>query len=366
MGCSNSKTKHDNDLESVESEELQEEIVQDIWIKYAKNFKIRSSENGYIIDLIEPNSNIIEETFELTYNLSKTGKFIIHLPLHNITALSQTTVGMMTELDVIDRLSGILDVNYVHDPKVLARKKNGKLTEFMDEANFPVEKAVESKTELVIYSGFSREFPAGTKLAKFQIASIPFYDWRETHPLGRAEWVKLVGILCGKTKESVELFDSIEANYRKMCKKVAELEARPSVISGNFRGDQWTAPSGGSYMSILFSDAGADYVFKETEGTGSIFTSMERIIKLTENTDYWVNPGFSTKNEILEANPKGKHVGPMDLSGSQGVYCYSHAMNKYWERSAIEPHKLLEDLIHIFHPSIAPNSDLNFYKRLTD
>ncbi|MFT5861080.1 MAG: iron complex transport system substrate-binding protein [Flavobacteriaceae bacterium] len=364
--CSTNETVTESGIEPKSLTDFEEEIVRDISINYAENFKIISSENGYILDLIEPNTNTVERTYRLTYDDNLAGEFVIHLPLKNITALSQTTIGMLSDLKALKLLSGILDIDYVYDPVVIERLKSGHIIEFLDESNFPIEKAIQSETDLVIYSGFSREFPAEAKLNKFGISAIPCYDWRENHPLGRAEWVKFVGVLCGKTQESVDLFNSIEANYQAMCEKVADLSIKPSVISGNFWGDQWTAPSGDSYMSILFRDAGADYLFKETKGTGSIFTSMERIIKLTENTDYWINPGFSTKDEILESNPKGKYVGPLKLQGSRGVFCYSHAMNQYWERSAIEPHKLLEDLIHIFHPSIAPNSTLNFYRRLAD
>lgn len=364
LSCSSGKAEHQSTIEANKLTDSHEEIVGDISIKYAKNFKIKSSKNGYILDLVDPNSNIIERSYELTYDRTKSGEFVIHLPLQNVTAFSQTTVGMMSDLDVLDRLSGILDIDYVYDPAVIQMNKHGKLTEFLDESNFPVEKAIKSKTELIIYSGFSRDFPAAAKLDKFGIAAIPCYDWREIHPLGRAEWIKFVGVLCSETQKSIDLFNTIETRYREMCEKVVELDVYPSVVSGNFRGDQWTAPAGESYMAFLFSDAGANYVFKDSKGSGSLFTSMERIIKRTEDVDYWINPGFSTKEQILNANPKGKHVGPMKLNGVKGVYCYSHDMNKFWERSAIEPDKLLSDLIHIFHPYLEDNSELNFYKRL--
>ncbi len=339
------------------------EIVTAISIDYAENFTIIPLKDGYQVELIDPNTHIIERSYVFTYDQSKKGESIVHLPLENITAFSQTTIGMMSNLKALDQLSGILNINYVFDPQVKNDFKNGRITEFKDESNFSIEKVIEAKTSIIIYSGFSREFPQEKKLSKFNIVAIPDYDWRETHPLGRAEWIKFVGVLCGKLTEANELFHEIETKYKAMSAKVQMLIDRPSVVSGNFRGDQWTAPAGNSYMAILFNDAGADYIYRESKGTGSIFKSMERIILDTEATDFWINPGFSSNRQIIEANPKGKYVGPYK---TKQVFCYSHEMNQYWERTAVEPHLLLSDFIHIFHPEIELDEAMHFYKKLED
>jgi iron complex transport system substrate-binding protein len=39
-------------------------------------------------------------------------------------------------------------------------------------------------------------------------------------------------------------------------------------------------------------------------------------------------------------------------------------MNFYWEMSAIEPHRVLEDLIRILHPEALPEGKLYFYKEV--
>lgn len=352
-----------NDDEKVNLNSKTVEILQDVSIEHAQNFDIKVLEDGYQVDLIDPNSHSIERSFEFTYNKSKKGKSIIHLPLENITAFSQTTVGMMSSLNSLDALNGILNIDYVFDKSVKNLAKTGQILEFKDESNFSVEQAIEAETNIIIYSGFSREFPQEKKLTKFGIAAIPDYDWRETHPLGRAEWIKFVGVLCGKVKEANEMFSQIESKYLEMSSKVKSLKNTPSVISGNFRGDQWTAPAGESYMAILLKDAGANYIYQDSEGNGSIFKSMERIIKDNESTDFWINPGFSSNEQIVSANPKGKHLGPFK---AKQVYCYSHNMNQYWERTAIEPHLLLSDFIHIFHPEIDLENDMHFYKHLKD
>ena len=358
ISCSNNGT---DETDEIEFEELSQTIVEDISVKYAKNFNIIPLANGYLVDLIDPNTHKIERSWEFTYDKSKKGDDVIHLPLENIAAFSQTTIGMMSSLDALEPLMGITNISYVYDPEVKRKFKKGQITEFKGESNFSVEKAINAKADIIIYSGFSREFPQAKKLKKFGIDAIPDYDWRETHPLGRAEWIKFVGVICGKLEEAKSTFQKIESEYLEMSLKMNSIDSTPAVISGNFRGDQWTAPAGNSYMAILFKDAGANYVYKDTKGTGSIFKSMERIIIDNESTNYWLNPGFSSKTEIIEANPKGKHLGPYKTNE---VYCYTHDVNLFWERSAVEPHLLLADFIQIFHPEIEIEGGLNFYKKL--
>ncbi|MFT5777808.1 MAG: iron complex transport system substrate-binding protein [Crocinitomicaceae bacterium] len=339
-------------------------VTKDIPIEFAQNFMLHAIPNGYRLELIDPNSQEIELSYELTYDTEKKGDNIIHIPITNIAALSQTTVGMISSLGALDDLTGILNIDYVYDPTVKKLFSNGKITEFKDETNFPIETAVQAKTEVIIYSGFGKEFPQEKKLQKFGIKAIPNYDWRETHPLGRAEWIKFVGVLCGKVEEAEKTFNVIKKEYEDLRWKIRKLEDTPTVLSGNFWGDQWTAPAGESYMAILISDARGDYMYKRSAGTGSIFLSMESVIMKNEKTKIWINPGFNTKEKIVAGNPKGQHVGPFKGKPGTGIYCYSHEMNKFWERGALEPHHILSDLIHVFHPEFEPDSELYFYQKL--
>jgi iron complex transport system substrate-binding protein len=47
------------------------------------------------------------------------------------------------------------------------------------------------------------------------INCLPISEYLETHPLGRAEWIKVFGELCGKSKEANAVFTSIKNEYNK-------------------------------------------------------------------------------------------------------------------------------------------------------
>jgi iron complex transport system substrate-binding protein len=335
-------------------------VPEIIEVEFAENFHVNSIKGGYELELIDPNSHEVEATYELTYDHSKSGDKVVHLPVKNIAALSQTSVGMLSKLNALDFITGISKIDYVHSPELKRRFNAKEINEFGDETNVPIEKIVKSTTKLIIYSGFGSEFDGEGKLKKLGIQSIPNYEWRETHPLGRAEWIKFLGILIDKADEATAIFDKIKSNYEDLRWKIRNLEDRPNVISGNFYSDQWTAPAGESYMAILFQDAGANYVYHSSKGTGSVFLPIEKVVADNRKSRYWINPGVSTKGVLSEMNPKAKFLGAYE----NGIYCYSHEMNKFWEMSAIEPDFLLEDFIHIFHPDFEPNAKLHYYKGL--
>lgn len=332
----------------------------DMHVDFAQNFTLESIENGYILHLIDPNTLKTERTYTLTYDHSVEGENTIHLPCSRIANLSQTSVGMMSILGATNSITGISNINYVYDPKIIARFNKKQVAEFGDETNFPIEKIVASESRLILYSGFGKDFPQASKLTELGITPIPNYDWRETHPLGKAEWIKVIGILCGKEAAANSYFEKVKSSYLKLAQKAALVEHRPTVMSGNIYGSVWYSPAGESYMSMLFADAGADYVYRFTQGTGSIERGIEQILKDNLTTEFWMNPGDFSKARLLENAPQIKHLKAFESN----TYCYTHNGNKFWERSASEPHLVLSDLLQLFHPELGGSDSLHFYQKI--
>lgn len=361
FSCSNDHEKKDSTVTKSEVDSTPEII--DLSIEFSENYSLTPTENGYHLELIDPNSMETEASYELVYDQeSNANKNIIQIPIQHVANLSQTSVGMMAILDAYDQLCGISGIQYASDQKVKDLFNEKKLVEIGEETNFPIEKIVSSKADLLLYSGFGNDFPQEKKLKKLGVHVLPNYDWREKHPLGKAEWIKLIGVLCGKEKEALDYFETVRKEYEALKWSVRDVEQRPTVISGNLIGDIWYAPAGQSYMAVLLADAGADYIYANTTGTGSTEKTIEEIIRDNSKTDFWINPSFTSKTKLSDFNPKAKFLHPFE----NGTYCYSHNMNFYWERSAAEPHRLLSDLIHIFHPEIEQTEQLYFYKKLED
>src|SRR3989344_5007821 len=185
------------------------------------------------------------------------------------------------------------------------------------------------------------------------------YDWREEHPLGKAEWIKVFGFLTGKEKQAMAYFSAVEKTYNDTKKKLQNIKDRPEVLVGSLIGESWFAPAGESYMAQLLRDAGADYLYKDLKGTGSCERTLEQVFKDQQTTKVWINAGAVSLPDLLKQQQK---YGLFTSVKEGKVYCYTHNSNYFWEMGDANPHWVLSDLATICGQ---PNGNkLHFFKQL--
>lgn len=333
-------------------------------ITYAEHLKIIEEQDFVKVEILHPETG--KASFKAILSQTKpkdvpSGYDFIQTPIKDLAVLSATQIGMLTKLNETDRISAVSSRKYIHNTSILKAIEEGKVTDLGDESLIPAESIIATGSKFLFYSDFSQAFPHTDQLKKMGITIIPNPDWRETHPLGKAEWIKFLGYLTGKGRQANDIFLKTEKEYLRLTAIAKKQQEKPTLISGNMLGDIWWAPSGESYNSKIFQDAGGSYVYSHNPGTGSIERSAEQILNENTATQFWFNPGFPTRNKILKNSPKLKHL---PLLKGKNIYCYSHRMNFYWEMSAVEPHHVLEDLIRILHPKALPEGKLYFYKEV--
>lgn len=317
-------------------------------IEYAKNFNLIQKDNQYILEILDP----ISRKTESTHIIEQDKKY-------EPISLSATIVGMYTILNQQKLLKGVSNIDFVFDQKVKSLYKSGAIKEYGDETTNSIEKIISSKANTILYSGFGDEFPNQKKLEALHFTIIPIYDWKETHPLGKAEWIKVIGALTGKMDEAIAFFDNVVKEYNELSRLTTSVKNKPTCLSGNLIGDIWYTPASKSYVAHLMKDAGANYRYADTKGDVTLQFSIEQILKDNEDTEFWINPGYDSKSKIEKFNPHIKH-----LKLYNNIYCYSPNMSKFWEQSAAEPHHVLSDLIHIFHPEIKSINSFYYYKKI--
>ena len=325
-----------------------EKYSDDINIKYAKNFDLTQTENQYILQILDPISGDVESTHTID-----------PLKKYEAISLSATVVGMYAILEQQTALKGISSIDYVYDPTVKSLFKKKQILEYGDETTNSIEKIISSKANTILYSGFGDEFPNQKKLESLHFTIVPIYDWKEIDPLGKAEWIKVIGALTGKMNEANAFFENVEHEYKRLQKLTVSVDERPTCLSGNLIGDVWYTPASESYVARLMKDGGASYRYADTKGQVTLEFSIEQILKDNEHTEIWINPGYDSKSKIDKLNPHIKH-----LKCYENIYCYSPNMSMFWEQSAAEPHHVLSDFIHIFHPEIKEIKSFYYYKKI--
>ena len=321
----------------------------EIKVNYASNFDLVRTNNGYRLLIISPENGEIEKTINITPKKD-----------HKIISLTSTLNGMISILHEQKQLVGISSINYVYDKIISDSYSKGLITSFGDETSLSLEKIINTKADIIFYSGFGEHFPHQEKLEKLGVTIIPIYDWRENHPLGKAEWIKLVGVITNTEENANAYFEEITQEYEALIEKAKSTTTSPSVLAGSIIGDVWYAPGGESYLAQMLNDANVNYRYKESKGTASLQLSIEKILKDNEKTDFWINPGQSTKSKVISSHPKVKFLSAL----KNNTYCYSSQQSKFWEQSAAMPHLLLKDFISIFHPEIHLEDELYFYNKI--
>lgn len=273
--------------------------------------------------------------------------------------LAGTDIGMLSLLHLEDRICGVSDRRTVYNSKVLTRIASEKIIDFGNQDQLSVERILLSKAQLISYSSFGKDFPHEKELALAGLVCLPILDWKEQHPLGKAEWLKVYGYLLGKERKAIALFNQTAENYNRLKAASKKNELKANVFSGNQTGEIWFCPAGDSYEAQLIADAGGDYTYKNTHGTGSLSLTPEKVFTDNRQSNIWINPEAASYTELKQKQPKAIHFNAFS---AKKIYCYSSNMNKYWETAACQPDKVLSDLLTIFE-----NKDpkgLHFYAPL--
>lgn len=192
-------------------------------------------------------------------------------------------------------------------------------------------------------------------------------DYSENSVLGKAEWIKLFGLMLNKEGESIKLFNNKKKIYDSLIGLMELTEIRPTVMSGTIYGGSWFMPGGKNYNSSLINQAGGKYIYEDDESNGWLNLDFEEIYAKAYDSDLWIGAAnFSSLDEMIEIEPRYANFKAFE---NNQIYSYTARVNEngandYFESGNINPEKVLADHIKILHPELLPDYDLYYYVRL--
>ncbi|WLD22534.1 ABC transporter substrate-binding protein [Flavobacterium dauae] len=342
-------------------------------IEYANGLEIHNYDDFTVMKITKPWPNA---TKTYTYICAKSNKNLpdslskytfIQIPVSNLVATSTTHIPSLVALNETDKLVGFPHLEYISSEIVRKSIDLGKVKELSDNESLNFEKTIDLQPQIII--GLSMDSET-SKFNQFEKAGIPVMynaDWVETSPLGKAEWIKFFGVLFDRQQQATDYFNNIVKEYEDAKKQVENQQFKPTVLSGSVFQDVWYMPQGGSWMAQFINDAGGNYLWSDTQGTGSLSLSFEVVLEKAMNADFWIGPGeFNSFDQMLAAN---KHYGQFKAFKQKQVYSY--AMKKgatggliFYEEASNRPDLVLKDLISIFHPNALPNYQPTFIEPL--
>ena len=332
-------------------------------VKYAHGFRFINHQQYREIEILQPYDSAILIRYYLVKdaNISTPNDGIrMQVPLQNIGIASCTHIGFMEALGLLDHISGVCLPEKIYSPAMQKLYSENKAIDMGDAMQINPERAILAHADAVMISGYGQGDVNPERLNTANIKIIYNNEWTEKTPLGRAEWIKLVGSFFDKDSLADAVFADIEHRYIAMIQHRQELcrqTERPTIMSGNnFRGT-WYMSSGDSFMGRLFADAGADYYFSNDSTTGSIPLTIESVLQHFSNADVWVGSNGNSLDELAQSDDK--HTWFKAFKDKRVYNFYRRrtptGANDYWERGVVHPEELLSDLIWALYPQTMPD-----------
>lgn len=218
--------------------------------------------------------------------------------------------------------------------------------------------------DIILVSPFKR---GGYDVLKnLNIPLVTFLGYKETTPLGQAEWLKFTALLLGIEDQANEKFAQIETKYNEFKALVTDKVQRPKVLSGELHGGNWYVVGGESYLAHQFEDAGGDYFMKDNEESGGFYVDFETVYSQAADSDYWriTNSYPGTFSYEVLKQTDARYADFKAFKDRKVIYCNLNE-RPFYELSPVEPENVLADLIKIFHPELLPSHKPVFYELLT-
>jgi len=338
-----------------------DEYSDTIDIKYAQGISVVYLQNDSVsITIHNPDptaKHSKNETFCISRKSTKNNRFIC------TTALQ---LGNFEVLGLEDRIVGMNSLRNLFSPQMKEQMSSGKTVKIGKEGNFDLETVIACKPNYIFVS--ASKHGGFEALKDCGIPLIPHHGYKESSPLAQAEWIKLIGLLCGEERRANALFADIENKYNTLKNEVAEASStpetsNPTIASGRQLRDGWYIVGGKSYMAQLFKDAGVDYVYADNEDAGGTTLDFEAAYAKSIDADWWQIDGAFDGDYSLSAlaEEDSRYAQLKAVKEGKVIFC-NLSQTPYRELAGVQPHFLLADFVKAIRPDLLPNYSPKYYK----
>lgn len=363
-GCKGNAQKEKNSAENIDTSQGTE-----IDIRYAKGFKVTDFGTHRLVDVRDP---LDESTLTYHYALIPRGTkperipdhyTVIETPVERVICMTALQMSNFIKLEQTDKIAGINSTRFLFNEKIKQQLKENRTSRIGIEGNFDNEVILAINPDIILVSPFKKGGYDAIRNLGFPL--VTFLGYKESSPLGQAEWIKFTAMLLGIEEQANRQFGKIEKRYNELKSLATSASPRPKVLSGEMHGGNWYVVGGKSYLAHLFEDAGADYFMQNDNESGGFYVDFESVYSQGANADFWriVNSfdGEFTYQALEQTDPR--YADFKAFKEKQVVYC-SLRNKPFYENTPVEPEVVLADLIKAFHPELLPDHTPVYYEVL--
>ena len=306
-----------------------------------------------------------------TYLLVKRGEaipdtlpdgIIVRVPLERMIVYSDVHARVIRELGCISGVKGICDARYFKTDEVVSGLGDGIIVDCGSSVSPTVERVVGVSPDAIMLSPYQN---GGYGVVdKLGVPVLKMADYMENTPLGRAEWIRFIGLLFDKEMQADSIFSEVKKRYLSLKDLAGSVSVRPKVISETMTSGVWYLPGGASYKAAMYADAAADYPWADDKSSGSLALDFPQVLDKAENADIWLVTSYGKELTARDFLDIYVHNDRFAAYKNKGVYFVNSAEAEMFEETPFHPDLLLKEYIKLFHPELLPDYELRYYKPL--
>ena len=331
-------------------------------LQYAKQFTVDECTGGYeLITIADSQYLVVPQGAAVPEDLPQ-GTTVLQQPIENIYLVSTSAMDPIISLGALDSiaLSGTkADGWYL--PEAKAAMQAGQIAYAGKYSAPDYETILASGCGLAIENTMIYHTPeVKEQLEKFGIPVLVERSSYETDPLARMEWVKLYGILLGRTEEAERIFDDAVQRIAPLLDEepTGKTAAFFSITSNNLA----TVRKGGDYVAKMIGLAGGSYVFADLTDNGNnlatINLSLEDFYAGAKDADVLlynstIEGSIASTEQLVEKCPL---LAQFKAVQNGNVWCTAQSLFQ----QSMELPDLILDMNRVFTEGTPADSELTF------
>ena len=280
-------------------------------LDYAKNFSIDFYKGGY--RMITAGTGgfkylVVPENMSVPQDLDENVK-VLQQPINSVYIASSGMASLISAIGALDRVKLVAtEQNEWYIDDIAQAMANGEIAYSGNYKEPDYELMTANGIQLYVDTTMIDGYPE--VLEKFEELGIPSLvedSSRESHPLGRVEWVKIFGVLFGMEDEAEQYF---EEQKELVAQASTDAKGDVTVAMGYITSNgKCHARNGGDYLAQMIELAGGTYNLADMNPNkgGNSNMTFEEWYAINKDADYlfYLNyiPIFSTIEEMIEYNP---------------------------------------------------------------
>lgn len=335
-------------------------------LEYAKQFTVDVCAGGYDLITIDGSRYlVVPEGAAAPANLG-ADITVLQQPIQNIYLVSSSAMDPIISIGGLGAvaLSGTQAENWYLDAARTAMEQGeiayaGKYSAPDYETILSADCGLAIENTMIYHTPEVKE-----QLEKFGVPVLVERSSYESDPLARMEWVKLYGILLGRTEEAERVFDDAVQRIAPLLDEepTGKTAAFFAITSNNLA----TVRKGGDYVAKMIGLAGGSYVFADLTDSGNnlatVNISLEDFYAGARDADVLlynstIEGELRTMDELLAKCPM---LADFKAVQSGSVWCTSQSLFQ----QSMELPDLILDMNRVFTEDDPDDSELTFLTKL--